>query len=94
MSMRGTVKQRIERHLNGLVAAALLGEVALPEFEEMLRRRVIRAALRKHRNCISHAAKELGLDRDALRRRMVCLRIPLPPLSLARSAANARRRAA
>jgi len=40
------------------------------------------------------AAKELKLDRDALRARMVRLGIPLPPLSVKRIAANARRRAA
>ena len=93
MSSR-TVKERIEHHLNGLVAAALLGEVPLPQFEEMLRRRVIKAALRKHKNCISSAAKELKLDRDALRLRMVRLCVPLPPRSVKRIAANARRRAA
>jgi transcriptional regulator with GAF, ATPase, and Fis domain len=91
---RPTTKERIEHHLNGLVAAALLGEVPLREFEDILRRRVIRAALHKHNNVISRAAKELKLDRDALRRRIVWFGIPLPPRSVARSASNARRRAA
>ena len=94
MSRRSTVKQRIERHLNGLVAAALLGSVPFDEFEDMLRRRVIKAALRRHHNCISNAAAELKVKRDNLRARMVRLGIPLPPQSVKRIAANARRRAA
>ena len=94
MTRRGTVKQRIERHLNGLVAAALLGAVPFDEFEDMLRRRVIKAALRRHKGGIRKAAAELGIKRDLLRARMIALRIPLPPLSLAKSAANERRRRA
>ena len=94
MSRRWTVKQRIERHLNGLVAAALLGSVPFHEFETMLRRRVIKAALRRHNNCMTRAAADLRIKRDLLRERMITLGIKRPPLSLARSAANARRRAA
>jgi DNA-binding NtrC family response regulator len=91
---RRTVTQRIERHLSGLIAAALLGSVPFDEFEDMLRRRVIKAALRRHRNCMRKAAAELKIKRDLLRERMIKLGIQLPPLSIARSAANARRRAA
>jgi DNA-binding NtrC family response regulator len=94
MTRRATVKQRIERHLDGLVAAALLGSVPFDEFEDMLRRRVIKASLRRHRNCMTRAAAELKIKRDLLRERMVRLGIPLPPLSVAHSAARARRRAA
>jgi DNA-binding NtrC family response regulator len=91
---RRTVKARIERHLTGLIAAATLGFVPFSEFEDMLRRRVIRAALRRHKGCISSAAAELKIKRDLLRARMVLLRIPLPPRSVQRIALNARRRAA
>jgi DNA-binding NtrC family response regulator len=94
MTRRGTVKQRIERHLDGLVAAALLGCVPFDEFENMLRRRVIKASLRRHKNCMRKAAAELHIKRDLLRERMIKLGIKLPPLSLARSADNARRRRA
>jgi DNA-binding NtrC family response regulator len=94
MSRRGTVKQRINRHLDGLVAAALLGSVPFDEFEDMLRRRVIKAALRRHKNCMYKAAADLGIKRDLLRERMIRLGITLPPLSVARSADNARRRCA
>jgi DNA-binding NtrC family response regulator len=94
MSRHRTVRQRIERHLDGLVAAALLGSVPFKEFEDMLRRRVIKAALRRHKNCITSAAAELKVKRDNLRHRMVLLGIPLPSLSVARSAANERRRRA
>lgn len=94
MTRRGTVKRRIERHLNGLVAAALLGSVPFDEFERMLRRRVIKAALRRHNNCMSRAAAELRIKRDLLRERMITLAIPLPPRSAKLTAARARRRAA
>ena len=94
MTARGTVTQRIELHLNGLVAAALLGSVPFSEFENMLRRRVIKAALRRHKNCMRKAAAALNIQRDLLRYRMITLGIPLPPRSVAKSASNARRRAA
>lgn len=94
MTGRGTVRQRIERHLDGLVAAALLGSVPFNEFEDMLRRRVIKAALRRHRKCMHKAAAELGIKRDLLRERMIKLGIALPPLSAVRAADNARRRRA
>jgi transcriptional regulator with GAF, ATPase, and Fis domain len=94
MSRHGTVQQRINRHLDGLIAAALLGCVPFTEFENMLRRRVIKAALRRHDNCILKAAAELGIKRDNLRARMIRLGIPLPARSVAKSASNARRRAA
>jgi len=81
---RRTVKARIERHLTGLIAAATLGVVPFNEFEDMLRRRVIKAALRRHKGCIFRTAEELQIKRDALRFRMVQLGIPLPPRSLAR----------
>jgi hypothetical protein len=43
---------------------------------------------------MTRAAAELKIKRDLLRERMVRLGIPLPPLSVAHSAARARRRAA
>ena len=92
--MRRTVTERIERHLTGLTAAALLGEVPFAELENILRRRIIKAALRRHNGCISRAAVELKIKRDNLRARMIRLGVPLPPLSVKRSASNARRRAA
>jgi DNA-binding NtrC family response regulator len=88
---RRTVKSRIERHLNGLVAAALLGHVPFRDFEDMLRRRVIKAALRRHRGSINAAAQELKMKRDCLRARMMQLGIPFGPRSVA---ALSRRRAA
>jgi DNA-binding NtrC family response regulator len=94
MAKHYTVKERIERHLDGLIAAALLGSVPFNEFEDIMRRHIIKAALRRHKGCISSAAADLNIKRDSLRHRMVLLGIPLPPLSVARSAANARRRAA
>ena len=92
MTRRATVKQRIERHLNGLVAAALLGSVPFNEFEDMLRRRVIKAALRRHNDNISRAAEELCMKRDTLRCRMIDLGIPRK--HPAKGIAKPRRRAA
>jgi hypothetical protein len=43
---------------------------------------------------MTNAAAELKIKRDNLRHRMVLLGIPLPSLSVARSAANERRRRA
>jgi DNA-binding NtrC family response regulator len=88
---RGTVKKRIERHLNGLIAAALLGEVPFKEFEDMLRRRIIRASLRRHNGSVCAAAAELNMKRDCLRARLIQLGIPFSARSVA---ALERRRAA
>ena len=93
MKEKRTVRARIERHLTGLVAAALLGDVPLWEFEDMLRRRVICAALRKHRNSIARAAVELNTSQENIRRRMMLLGIPRPPRTVQASYTRRRRAA-
>jgi|GEM_PF-5759504 DNA-binding NtrC family response regulator len=90
---RGTVRERIERHLTGLIAAATLGGVSYKDLEDILRRRIIRAALREYK-CMSRAAAELGIGRDTLRERMLTLNIPLSSRSIQKAAANRKRRAA
>jgi hypothetical protein len=90
---RGTVRQRIERHLTGLIAAATLGGVPYKDLEDILHARIIRGALRKY-GCMSRAAAELGMKRDMLRERMIVLNIPLSRRSIMKAAANRKRRAA
>ena len=84
---RLTVHERIQEHLTGLISAALLCRMPLLEFEDILRKRVIEAALRNHKGCISRAARDLKMDRDTLRLRMYRLGIPLPSRAAGRRAA-------
>jgi transcriptional regulator with GAF, ATPase, and Fis domain len=74
-----TVAERINAHLDALLWASELADLPYPEFESLLKRRLIEEALKKSGYVVNRAAKKLQMRRDNLASRIKTLRIAIPP---------------
>ncbi len=73
-----TVAERINAHLDALLWAAELADLAYPDFESLVKRRLIEEALKVSGYVVSRAANKLQMRRDHLAHRINKLGIQLP----------------
>lgn len=73
-----TIQDMIKAHLEGLLWAFALSGMSYPEFEEVLRKRLIEDALAKNNYVVSRAARQLKMRRDRLAHRIRKLQIAMP----------------
>lgn len=78
MSAHVTITDMITAHLEGLLWAFALSGMSYPEFEDLLRKRLIEDALVKNNYIVNRAAKQLKVRRDRLARRIRKLGISMP----------------